>query len=137
MPTWRLEVGDKSYDFNPEKDYTLADWERMEDAYGEDLGGWFSFRNLLYKGSHKVARCLIWGARRKAGERVSDDPRMVELPSDFEMGVFFESVTNQDIEQVQKEAAKEAATPDPLESGSSPEESNPDGSDPSPPSDET
>lgn len=125
MPTWNLEIDNKTYPFSPEKDFTIADWEKMEEAFGEELGGWFSFRNLLWKGNHRVARCLIWGAKRKAGERVDDDPRRVELPKGFEMGVFFENVTNQDAIAAQAEAAK---NPVPLDSTDTPPS---DGTDPS------
>jgi hypothetical protein len=123
MPTWRFEVGDKTYNFCPEKDFTITDWERMEDAFGEDFGGWFSFQRLMTKGNAKAARCFIWGARRKAGESTPDDPRQVRVPADFQMGTWWN-----EMELVP--SAKEEEDPDPLESEEE-SSSNPDGSDPS------
>ena len=94
MATWRMKLGDTLYDFRPEKDFSTDDWKQMGRAYGADFSSWDTFKERMFNGNHRVALCLIWGARRKAGEKVPDDPRRLELPADFSVGAFFDGLRN-------------------------------------------
>lgn len=113
MPTWRMEYEGNSYDFKPERDFSVSDWEAMESAFGVDYGGWFSFRALLYKGHHNVAKCLIWGIKRKHGLKPCPaSPADITLPEGFALGEFYENITNQDADEARREA-EEAEAVDP------------------------
>ena len=121
---WRMEIDSKAYEIDPDRDVTIADLEKFQVAYGEEFGRFYAFTNAASTGDPRGIKCLIWIARRKAGEAVPDDPRNVRLPDNFGPGVFLSSLTS-----VDPEADKELE-PDPLDSGTSPSTETPSGSDP-------
>lgn len=104
-----IELGDKSYEFNPGRDITLAEWEYMERAFGIEYGGWFTFRDRLTIIGHAAAvRCLVWLVQRHFEGSNETDPRNVDLPKDFSMGQFLEDIRNKDVIDANEQAAREA-----------------------------
>lgn len=111
-----VELGDKSYEFNPGRDITLAEWEYMENAFGIEYGGWFTFRDRLTKIGHvNAVRSLVWLVQRHFEGSHETDPRRVELPAGFSMGQFLEDIRDKDVldalEEAKKDKEKDAAGP--------------------------
>lgn len=112
---WRMELDDKVYEIDPDKDVTISDLEKMQSWYGDEFGRFYAFTNAASTGDPRGIRCLIWIAKRKAGEHVPDDARNMKLPDSFGPGVFLASLTSRD----PSEDDETEDDGDPLGSGSS------------------
>ena len=106
---WRAKVGGKDYELVMH-DITASVLRQMKGWYGREYGSFLGFITLLAQGDVDALSCALWLARRKAGERVPQDPSMVE----FNVGDFEALTDDSETEDVEEseEVRPTERTPD-------------------------